>query len=253
MGEWKAQSGRITLFPTIPTGASFVSALELYRAIWNLDPDSFQKQPQSNLGLAASSAQGTHNGLSVSCTATPVRIDFSVMPNPGSTGSIPVIEDSGSLRNELSELAIAVVEKLAVTINRAACFVQFLNPADSFREANKNIRSVLPREAQIELIEEEDFILQLNRPRRVADLPINFITRWSVDRLQLMNLQVGGPVQQGGPAQIILEKLVASVQFDNNNVPTMTLSKGQIGVILQECLRGVSSNLKELNLAIDGF
>jgi len=98
MNEWKALSGRITLFPTARPSSPSPSALELYRLVWGGDPDNFHKQPNA---LLPTVAQGKRDGLMANCFSHPARIDFNLAPAhaPSEMAEMPLvlIEDTSHL------------------------------------------------------------------------------------------------------------------------------------------------------------
>jgi hypothetical protein len=253
MASWKGQLGRITLFPAIPTGADVGSALDLYKRTWNSDPDSFQKQPQIGLPFVASIAQGTVSGLSIACSVNPIRIDLSI--TPPSSSDFVLIEDTKLFHNVLSQVVQSVTENNTIRVNRAACFVQFACPAKNYQEANELIRTILPKQFTLQLADEEDFILQVNRPRQIDDVKMNYITKWAVDRLQILALQVLAPQAQQTPtmSKLLSEHIVGSVTFDNSNAATAPLSKERLATILGEAFRVVSEQQYEAHLGLEGF
>jgi hypothetical protein len=253
MGKWKAQLGRITLFPIIPAGADVSSAADLYKRVWASDPDNYQKQPQAGLPFAPSFAQGSYSGLIVSCSVHPIRIDFSLSP-PTLGPSLNLIEDTKQFHEVLARTIPSVVEATTTTVNRAACLAQFANVTANYRNANALMLKSLPTQYALRLSDEEDFILQLNRPRAVGELRMNFVTKWSVERLQVLSLQVGpGVIQSSGLNQLVSEHIVGTVLLDNNNSATARLSKDQLSFVLTEALRGVSDGQREAHLDLEGF
>ncbi len=162
MAGWKAQLGRITLFPAIPMGADLGSALDLYKHTWKSDPDAYQKQPQAGLPFVPSTAQGTDNGLSISCSVHPIRIDLTVTPLAQQNLQFSLIEDTKLFRDALVRIVHSVSEHTTSAINRAACFVQFSSRAKDYVEANEIIASTIPEQyGGVKLTDEEDFILQI--------------------------------------------------------------------------------------------
>ena len=248
MADWKAQVGRISFFPVITSGAPFPLALEFYKKVWEADPDSFQKQPSSGIALAPSLAQGNHNGLSVSCTVTPARIDFNEYAlRLTQETKVNLIEDTGNFRGELERI-VRSADKFSIATGRVGCFAQFMSPAESFRDANMNVLSILPKRFKLELSDEEDFILQLNNPRRENGFILNLVTKWSVDRVRILNLEFGT-----GQTQLLSEHVVSSITFDNNNLPIASLTKEQINVVLNKALQEISTGLRDANLTLEGF
>jgi len=181
----------------------------------------------------------------VAATAA-LHLDFHAQSRSINT-NINLIEDTRMFRGEL-DLIIQSASQLEIATNRAALFVQFSNPVERYRDANKMVRSILPKGFSVELSDEQDFILQLNRPRREEGLAMNFITKWSVDRVQILNLQFGG-----GQAQIVSEHLITAISFDNNNAPVASLTSRQVAAVLNEALKEVSKGLGQASMVLEGF
>jgi len=129
-------------------------------------------------------------------------------------------------------------------------------------EANKIIVSIIPELYRPKLGNEEEFILQLNRPKisqRVDNLKMNLITKWSVERLQMFWMQTPtgpGTHTASTPTAIPGEVITASISFDNNNVPTSSdkaLPSGYQSSLLLEALGYAELSLREGRLNIKGF
>jgi hypothetical protein len=253
MGLWKALLGRVTLFPIIPTGTEAVSALDLYRRVWGSDPDVFQKQPPSGTLLVPSVAQGTQNGLSVSCLVQPVRIDLSITPQ--AQAGFKLIEDTRLFHDALSGVVRTITNNNTIPTNRAACSAQFSCPAKDYHEANVFLSSSIPNQYKVALEDEEDFILQINRPRQIDDIKMNYITKWSADRLQVMSLQVVPPQGQAASAlgQLVSEYILANVTFDNSSAPAALLPNDRLHSVLEATLQSMSEQQREANLDLEGF
>jgi hypothetical protein len=252
MAGWKAQLGRITLFPVIPIGAEPGSALDLYKRTWKSDPDSFQKQPQAGLPFVPSTAQGADGGLSTSCSVHLIRIDFTITPPAQS--QFTLIEDIKLFHDALVQIVRSVSENNTSAVNRAACFVQFASLAKDYVEANEIIRSTIPEQyGGMKLGDEEDFILQINRKRQVDDVKMNYITKWSVDRVQFLTIAPLQPQQTVPMSQIVWEHIISSVTFDNSNVPAAVLTKERLTTILTQALAAVAKQQQETHLQLEGF
>jgi hypothetical protein len=265
MNEWKSSGGRITLFPAAVSSPS-LSARELYRQVWGEEPDGFQRQANP---LMPSIANGSHNGLKAGCFAQPARIDFNLTP-PSSPQeesqegvSFPLIEDTALLRAELLRIIDAVDQNTALSsVVRVALGVQFLALKASSAEANAVLAASIPEQYGVKITDEEDFIFQINRPytsRRVEGIKTNFITKWSVDRLQIITLavQVGGPTtsaQTPASGSQTAQFIAASVNFDINNVQTPSpLPNDQPASMLREALTAVARMQQAIGLNIEGF
>jgi hypothetical protein len=246
MPAWKALQGRITLFPTALAGGS-THANEFYKQIWGAEPEYFQKPSPAAGAFAASLAQGQKNGLVVSCSVQQVRIDLQLAPPASSGPALSLITDASLFHKMLADI-IAGVRNLTINASRVALFSQFAIIADNFTDANKLILSILPKRFDLDLVAEQDFVLQFNEPRRDQGFDMNFVTKWSVERVQQLSLQIGG-----GLSQLVSENFLTSVSFDHNNVPKGQLSVDQMGRVLDIALEGISKGLGELRVDVEGF
>lgn len=265
MNDWKSSGGRVTLFPAAMSSPS-LSALELYRRVWG-EPDGFQKQANP---LAPSVANGNRGGLRAGCLAQPTRFDFNLTPpstkqeETQEDTSFPLIEDTSLLRAELLKIIDVVGQDSALnSVVRVALGIQFLTLKPSSAEANALLIAHIPKQYGVKVTDEEDFVFQINRPylsRNAPGIMTNFITKWSVDRLQILTFAVsaGGPAtasaQAPGPGSHTAEFIAASVNFDVNNTPTATkLSNGQPTSLLREALITIAQMQKAIGLNVEGF
>jgi len=264
MNQWKALNGRITLLPAAFTSSPLASALELYRRVWGVDPDSFQKLPNA---LAPTLAQGKLGDMMATCSAHPTRIDLNLVPAPDNEVpmSIALIEDTSQLRSKLLEIVDAINRgSIEGSIARVALGLHFLVPKESCAEANKTLISVIPDRYGVRITDEEDFIFQINQPypsRKAKDYRMNAVTKWSVDRLQVLTFSVqagsAGAPQVASSAPVMPQTktfMAASVSFDFSNVPTEhPLSPASQSSLLGEALAGVAQKQQEVGLHVEGF
>lgn len=261
MNEWKALVGRITIFPA-SSSVALPSVLDLYRKMWEGDPINFQGPTNP---LSPSSAQGKRGQLGISCSVNPARIDFTLSSvgreSPSEPPRLSVIEDSKEFHDELARIARMVGRDLVThPILRVATFLQFVLIEANSTEANKALMSIVPEQYRITLGNEEEFILQLSRPRmseKVEKLKLNLITKWSVERFQVVSLLISmGAAPQSGVAPQVTEFIAASVGFDNNNVPVSAdkpLSNSQQSSLLLEGLAYTAMSMREGRLNMKGF
>lgn len=258
MSEWKAFNARITMFPNGPQ--PIPSALELYQRFWG-DPDGFEKPANP---LMPSVAHGKREAMVSSCLAHLTRIDFNLSPviGPGETGKpeINLIDDTGRLCMELKQIIKDIAGGVKVSsISRVALYLQFVVVRGNFVEANKTLTEVLPQLYRVNVTDEEDFIFQVNRPRKsgkVNSVKMNFITKWSVENVQMMvNLAAptGGPFPVLAPAPWTKSFLTASVSFDNNNFAERSLTTEEQSKLLDECLSEASRTQMSIGLKVEGF
>ena len=260
---WKALTARATLFPAPSPGSQLPDVEDLYRSVWGSRPDSYQRQPNP---LAPAVAQGKLGPLTISCVAHLSRVDFNFNPGdlpPPSPTSLQVIDDSARLYAELVSLIAATGRGLtAVPMTRIALYVHFITLLPSMPEANRLISGILPPRYRLSLEDEEDFVLQVNRPRpaaQAAGLRMNYITKWSVDRFQLFALAMpvgatpGTMPNFGTPVPQQYEQFGASIVFDNNNVPGSPLPADQQRGLLSGALSNAVEEQKKLGLNVAGF
>ena len=160
------------------------------------------------------------------CSVHPTRIDLNLLPPapPSSFGQarIPSFEDGSNFRPSLKRI-IDVVGKGAVTdaVSRVAITLQFASLCPTISEANSVLTLAMPERYRMQIADEEDLIFQINVPRIVrdiADIRMNYITKWSVDRLQFVSFSVGAPLPTAHR-----EFITANVLFDINNAPATLL------------------------------
>jgi hypothetical protein len=148
---------------------------------------------------------------------------------------------------------------ISSSISRVALGLQFVTVKPNSLEANKTLIQVMPQEYRMKVTNEEEFIFQVNRPRKsseVESVKMNFITKWSVENVQVISmaaLGVGAPMS-GSPW--IKNFLAASVSFDNNtfaDFATRPLTPGEQSQLLNESLAEASAMQKSFGLNIEGF
>jgi hypothetical protein len=259
MSDWKALLGRVTLFPAAPSPVP--SALELFKEIWGGDPDSFQRQTNP---LMPTVAQGTQAGMSASCAVQPSRIVLNLEPTRiSAVPTVVMIEDTSQLQKSLTQI-INVIRKnvVPVSVARVALFVQFLRISDNIADANKTIATVIPKRYGVTLSNEEDFIFQINVPqgsKTVSTIKLNALTKWSVDRIQVISLSVppaGMPIQTVSTLQHEIKQFIAPTVVFDNNTPiegVIPFSGSQQAGLLAEALAMVSTAQKEIGLNVTGF
>jgi hypothetical protein len=176
-----------------------------------------------------------------------------------------LIEDASQFRAELLAI-IGVVGRGAISghFNRVALNVQFLALAESPAEANKALTTVIPSQHGVKITDEEDFIFQINQPflsREAEGIKMNFITKWSVDRIQVLTfaVQAGGAQGPGlaNAASIMPQQVTftaASVSFDINNVPAESaFSAPSQSSLLREALTAIAQRQQETGLNVEEF
>jgi hypothetical protein len=265
MGNWQAQIGRITLFPLLGQVRFPLSALDLYKAVAGKDPDNFQNQQPPLNPFPNSVAQGVMHGLAFSCQVQPVRVDLTFSAGPAPTpfsDGLPAISNSLSLRTAMDS-AIRSIEKAvkATKLHRLATYLQIGREVTTSTEGNQIIRETLPAAYSIALQDEEDFVLQVNRPSPAANdssMRLNFITKWSVERVQILtflaaqNPAIAGQFSSGVP--VISNKLAATIVLDNSSPQRNSpIDDDQIGALLSLTLTRMDKQLRECNVSLKGF
>lgn len=258
---------RISLFSRPDTtNVSGPSALDLYKKIWDADPDNFQKSPAP---VFPSQAQGKCGDLQVTCLVHPTRIDFNLSPVL-SQGVLPqpvlqLIENTAQLHAELQRITNVLTNGSIQTPSvGVALFLQFVVPQPSFKEANSRLMSIIPERYRTKLTDEEDFVFQVNRPQastQVKGVRLNFITKWSVERAKVVTFAL--PPQAGsviGQPQMLTpistDFIVPSIAFDINNspyTPDADLTVEQLSLLLREGLSRIEQLQHEFGLNLPGF
>jgi len=210
-------------------------------------------------------AQGKRGGIMASSIAHPTRIDFNLTPasppNEITQLSFALIEDTSQLHTELVKV-IDDIGRGAVlgAVVRVALNVQFLALKSSPVEANKALTAIIPSQYGVRITNEEDFIFQINRPyisREVATIKMNSLTKWSVDRLQVLTMSIVGPTPAAASISAnpqTKDFIAASVTFDNNNIQTREqLTSTQQSSLLHEALAAAAQAQQNIGLSIEGF
>ncbi|HEY9158674.1 hypothetical protein [Candidatus Binatus sp.] len=151
------------------------------------------------------------------------------------------------------------------SVSRVAFGVQFITVKANVVEANRTLTTVLPDQYRMKITDEQDFIFQINRPHmssKVGNITMNFLTKWSMERLQVVSMEIpvgGAPIPTPGGTSFaphdvkVKDFIAASVRFDNNNVPTISLTSGQQSSLLLEGLTAVEAAQRKIGLNIEGF
>jgi hypothetical protein len=197
----------------------------------------------------------------VGCAVHPARIDFNVMPLASSSDAnkLVLIEDTPQLHAELARLIEFIDEDVgSYSVCRVGVYLHFLTLAANIEEGNTLLARVIPDKYRARITNEEDFIFQVNRPsasQRVEGVKINYVTKWSTDRFQVLSV----PASMGAPVTdfrgIVPQEFIgASVTFDHNNVPvTFPLNSKQQSSLLRECLVASELMQREIGLKVEGF
>lgn len=240
---WHAATGRVTLFPT--PQKVVLSAEELFREAFGCAPEAYSTNTTSN----TSNAQGPHKDMAAVCSIQPARIDLGFIPRaPDSSGpssQLLLIEDPAQLKAELG----ALVDNLSAVLPRIPCtrvaiFIQLTRVVADTTEGNAAIRGTLPEGFALPLTDEDNVIFQMNRqsPSRVShQMRFNFITRWSLDNMKLLNVPVSrvgvGDAASLGAESLVVDLIASNIVFDNNTVPSeLVLDADQVTEILHELL-----------------
>lgn len=265
MHEWKVLTGRITFLPDHQMFPPGLSALGLYRGIWELDPDNFQKSANP---LQMSVAQGNVGGLRVVCVAGINRVDINFGPDlPEGADTPPVIrliEDADQLDAALKRTIEAIgTPQLSLSSGRVAVAIQFARLEETLTTANQALTSTIPSPYKIKLTDEDDFVFQVNTPFSSAAVPnvkLNLVRNWSVVRFQVVGIAVAATVgSPSGGLPSIVPNLVtpaigASVNVEVNNAPhDRSLEFSEQTAILTEGLTKIGDSQTELGLHVEGF
>ena len=207
-------------------------------------------------------AQGVTGHFSRVCQSQPIRTDLTFGPGgqtfqPGLAG----IEDTVGLRAEMMKVFGVIDSAFQGTpLSRVAVYLQLGQEAPDIPEANKTISAAIWQTKQIALDHEEDFILQLNRPRPDASdtMKLHFITKWSVERVQVLTFAgqfpVGATSGIASNVPVVSDKIVPTVAFDNSNAPLQRpFNPGEAGKVLSELFAEFAPQLKACNIALSGF
>ncbi len=259
---WKLAAGQLTLFSSPGSPPGF-SALDVYKAIWGDQPDSFQRQPAP---LGPTFANGRRGNAVVGCTVQPLRVDIALNPvqvgliEPGD--SLPMFEGASEILDEFENVLNAIgAAKIEGSYNRIALQVQYRAQASSPAEANDILAASLPDRYRLHLKDEENVLLQINSPyenERVGSLRVNRVTRWSVDTVQVLTIAVPigatqvSPGASGAPEVPRLTPFItATVSFEENNAPSpVPLSCDQLVQLGREGIKHAMESGRALGFEI---
>ena len=262
MSEWKALVGRISIFPS--QSDPMPSALEVFKAIWGVDPDSFKKQANP---LLPTIAQGTQSGMVATCSTNPGRLDVELSPVRSfdlPDSSFPLIEDTSQLHNELEKIIHAIAQgHVSGPVSRVALVVHMVTLCSDVTEANKIVTSIMPAKYHVGITDEGDFIFQINQTyasHKHSRITMNSLRKWSIERFQVLSIRVqmgGGPVpaSTGVPSTTLTKEfLAASLMLESNNVPVSDLlTTEEQSSLLLESLVEIAQTQRNVGLNIEGF
>jgi hypothetical protein len=125
-------------------------------------------------------------------------------------------------------------------------------------EANHILTGILPNRYRVGISNEEDFVLQINQPRTSAEVEgvrMNYLTKWSTLRFQVLNVSIAmGVAGVAMPTQETQEFIAAGLTFDNNNKPVnVPLTREQQSSLLSEGLRASEEMQRTIGLRFEGF
>ncbi len=204
-----------------------------------------------------------------SCFSHPSRLDFNLSsvspPSEVPETSLALIEDTEQLHIQLKKIIDVIAEGVSDSVARVAFGVQFIVVKQNLVEINKTLIRVIPKEYRMRITDEDDFIFQVNRPRKsnsVGDVKVNFITKWSKEglRVQAMPVPAGGvpiaALDSSLLAQVqFRDYIAASVSFDHNTAIASgtTLTSRQQSSLLLEELTAAAAMQADIGLNIEGF
>lgn len=266
MDDWRAFVGRISLFPAMPPSSPVPVALDVYRQIWGHDPNTFQRQENP---LAPTVAQGRVGGLIVNCVGQQTRFDFNLMGVAAqvSTMTLAMIDHPKELKDELTRI-ITFLEDEKPALDRiwhVALSLQFISLKENHAEANDALIKVIPSRYGVTLADEEGVVFQISVPRMSGesrDIRMNYITKWSVEVFQVLNITIpAGAISAGSgpvpPPPRFNTFIAASVVFDSNNttrtLPLRVLNGKEQSALLREALDEAMRKQREIGLNIEEF
>ncbi len=263
MNEWKISDGHVVLFSLPGTLGARLSALEYFKQVWGAEPEQFQK---STNPMMPSVAQARRNGIVIGCSMHQTRVDFNLTALAPSLSFAPSnilqIQDAKIFNSEMEQILQAINGASGWgDFNRIALNVHIQNQQSNISEANKSLSEAIPEKYRLGITDEEDFILQINRPymsTKVNGVRVNTITKWSVDRFRILQLNFGpgNTVGPQGSNQVPMSKDldVASISIDVNSLPTeKELPPTKQAELLREAQGVAMTQVYERSLQIRGL
>ena len=213
--QWKVESLRCTAFPV--QDASFDPS--------NWWTDIIGEQPEQ---VTTKSIEGTYNaqgsrlGGILQLSVQPIRIQWTLGPNPpddqGESWQIPNVGGNNQIPKFL-EVVKSWLE-VAPNLSRLAFGAVLLDIVDDTQTGYDQLDNLLPN-VDVDSSEMTDFLYQVNRCRSsgaVEGVRINRLSKWSVAAVSPMTIKIQGDQQ-------IVQKFVGEpisavrLEVDINNVP----------------------------------
>jgi hypothetical protein len=171
------------------------------------------------------------------------------------TDALPVIKDTDLLKAELTGLIASIGSAFQQTpLNRVAAYLQLGQEASDFQQANQILSEGMWQHLKVPLKDEEDFVMQINRTRADASIKLNFITKWSVERVQVLTFEMSPGGQGPVNTPRVVEKIIPTISLDNSNVPLQKpLDQNETGRVLSQVFEGMTAQLKECRVSLKGF
>jgi len=172
--------------------------------------------------------------------------------------TVSLIENPVELFNEFRRL-FGILDKspLSIDILRVALNLHFININESYEDANKVLLRTIPEEYGVKIKSEEDFIFRINKPRKsekISTVRMNYITQWSVDRIEVSKIAISpSGVGIGIPPSPLSTCIASRVLIDNNNTPKDILPSNAQAELLREALEETSEVNKKIGLNIEGL
>ena len=214
--QWQVESVRCTVFPD--RSESF-DPTNWWVDVLDEQPDQVTTQPIEG----KFKAQGAERGGALELSVQPLRIQWTLQPNPpdmqGETWEIPNV---GGIER-VSEFVAIVTRWLPIApiLSRLAFGAVLLDVVDDRKTGYDRLDRMLPN-VDVDSSAMRDFLYQVNRRRAskvISGIQVNRLTKWSVATISPMSIQIDGS------QQTIQRKLAEPIEalrleVDINNVPS---------------------------------
>ena len=191
LSEWRAQTLRLTVFPTPGTAAG--NRQEDWEKLLGRSPDEIQVKPPVSRTLVRGSwvEEPTLHG-EMFLEANPLRIDWRLEARPKldlPESDFPTIGEAAPSIQAFRDLMLRWLEN-SPQIWRIAFGAVLVLPVDSREHGYRTLLSYLP--VHIDVTNSSDFLLQINRRRRssVMEIDLNRLSKWSVASIETHAIQV---------------------------------------------------------------
>lgn len=191
---------------------------DLFRLAFDESPTQLNEniQPSGRVGQASQ-----HNSeLARMVGVQPGRVDITILGSDqrmAPNTPPPTFPNVSDALTEVLKAAKRLIPALTgAGYHRLAVHCRMAQFYRTLREANQSIMKVVP--PKLALVDETDFIFQINSKARIAGIAANRLIKWSVEDVQLLAATHVGP--NLSPHQTFAQFFSSVVHMDFNSMPS---------------------------------